>query len=90
MTMILLLLVVVAAGDFTGKLLKKLHKACQQEDGTDDPKKGSQLLEVYAIEIQMYTEQKDTKRLKQLYERSLKIQSAIAHPKIMGNRMIKP
>ena len=87
--MMMMTMVVVMGGDFAAKLLKKLHKACQQEDGTDDPKKGSQLLEVYAIEIQMYTEQKDTKRLKQLYERSLKIQSAIAHPKIMGNRLIE-
>lgn len=46
------------------QILKELHKSCQKEDGTDDQKKGSQLLEVYAIEIQMYTETKNNKKLK--------------------------
>ncbi|XP_022890689.1 COP9 signalosome complex subunit 2-like [Olea europaea var. sylvestris] len=46
------------------KILKELHKSCQKEDGTDDQKKGTQLLEVYAIEIQMYTETKNNKKLK--------------------------
>ena len=39
---------------------------------------------MYAIEIQMYTEQKNTKKLKQLYQRALTIKSAIPHPRIMG------
>jgi len=38
--------------------------SCQNEDGSDDQKKGTQLLEVYAIEIQMYTETKNNKKLK--------------------------
>lgn len=67
-----------------GKMLKELHKSCQREDGSDDQKKGTQLLEVYAIEIQMYTEQKNNKKLKQLYQRALTIKSAIPHPRIMG------
>ncbi|XP_014507811.1 COP9 signalosome complex subunit 2 isoform X2 [Vigna radiata var. radiata] len=46
------------------KILKELHKSYQREDGTDDHKKGTQLLEVYAIEIQMYTETKNNKKLK--------------------------
>ena len=50
----------------------------------DDVKKGTQLLEVYALEIQMYTEQKNSKKLKTLYEQSLHIKSAIPHPLIMG------
>ncbi|AEC07920.1 COP9 signalosome complex subunit 2 [Arabidopsis thaliana] len=66
------------------KILKELHKSCQKEDGTDDQKKGSQLLEVYAIEIQIYTETKDNKKLKQLYHKALAIKSAIPHPRIMG------
>lgn len=39
---------------------------------------------MYAIEIQMYTEQKNNKKLKQLYQRALTIKSAIPHPRIMG------
>jgi COP9 signalosome complex subunit 2 len=66
------------------KILRDLHRSCQNEDGSDDQRKGTQLLEVYAVEIQMYTEQKDTKKLKQLYTRALGVKSAIPHPRIMG------
>ncbi|KAF7269568.1 hypothetical protein GWI33_017457 [Rhynchophorus ferrugineus] len=54
------------------------------DDGEDDLKKGTQLLEIYALEIQMYTAQKNNKKLKTLYEQSLHIKSAIPHPLIMG------
>lgn len=72
--------------DFTKlqKILKQLHQSCQTDDGEDDLKKGTQLLEIYALEIQMYTVQKDNKKLKALYEQSLHIKSAIPHPLIMG------
>ena len=60
------------------------RRACQGEDGKDDLKKGTQLLEVYALEIQMHTELKNSKRLKELYSRALTIKSAIPHPRIMG------
>ena len=64
--------------------VRKLHKACQREDGTDDPSKGTYALEVYALEIQMYAETRNNKRLKALYQRALKVRSAVPHPKIMG------
>lgn len=44
--------------------LRELHKACQNEDGTDDPSKGTYSLEVYSLEILMYAETKNNKRLK--------------------------
>lgn len=34
----------------------------------DDQKKGTQLLELYALEIQMHTEKKDNKKLRATYE----------------------
>ncbi|XP_045156594.1 COP9 signalosome complex subunit 2 [Mercenaria mercenaria] len=73
-------------GDFNKlqRILKQLHISCQTDDGEDDLKKGTQLLEIYALEIQMYTEQKNNKKLKALYEQSLHIKSAIPHPLIMG------
>jgi COP9 signalosome complex subunit 2 len=46
------------------KILKELYRSCQHEDGSADQRKGTQLLEVYAVEIQMYTEQKNNKKLK--------------------------
>ncbi|KAJ9316186.1 hypothetical protein DTO271D3_3455 [Paecilomyces variotii] len=66
------------------KKLRELHRACQREDGTDDPSKGTYSLEVYALEIQMYAETKNNKRLKALYQRALRVRSAVPHPKIMG------
>lgn len=66
------------------KSIRELHRACQREDGTDDPSKGTYLLEVYALEIQMLSEQKNNKRLKALYSKSLAVKSAVPHPKIMG------
>ena len=66
------------------KLVKELHQACQREDGTDDPSKGTYALEIYALEIQMYAETRNNKRLKALYQRALRVRSAVPHPKIMG------
>ena len=56
----------------------------QTDDGDEDQKKATQLLEIYALEIQMYTEQKNNKALQQLYEQSLHIKGGIPHPLIMG------
>jgi COP9 signalosome complex subunit 2 len=83
--------------------VRELHKACQKEDGTDDPSKGTYSLEVYSLEISMYSETRNNKRLKvrlicrfvlfqhanvlnlqTLYQRALKVRSAVPHPKIMG------
>ncbi|CAG0898859.1 unnamed protein product [Cyprideis torosa] len=66
------------------KIIRQLRSSCLTEEGEDDPKKGTQLLEIYALEIQMCTAQKNSKRLKALYEQSLQIKSAIPHPLIMG------
>ncbi|CAO3689041.1 unnamed protein product [Rhizopus stolonifer] len=66
------------------KILNQLHSACQKDDGTDDQRKGTHLLEVLALEIQMYTETKNNKKLKELYQQCLSVKSAIPHPRIMG------
>jgi len=66
------------------KILRELHKSCENEQGEDDQKKGSQLVDIYALEIQMYTATKDNKKLKELYHKALEIKSAIPHPRIMG------
>ncbi|KAI7868604.1 PCI domain-containing protein [Spinellus fusiger] len=66
------------------KILRQLHIACQKDDGTDDQRKGTHLLEVLALEIQMHTETKNNKKLKELYQQCISIKSAIPHPRIMG------
>lgn len=73
-------------GDYTRlqKVLRNLRQSCQDEEGEEDMRKGTQLLEIYALEIQMYTQQKNNKKQKALYEQSLHVKSAIPHPLIMG------
>jgi len=66
------------------KKLRELHRACQKEDGTDDPSKGTYSLEIYALEIQMYSETRNNNLLKVLYQKALKVRSAVPHPKIQG------
>ncbi|CAG8606029.1 10341_t:CDS:10, partial [Scutellospora calospora] len=66
------------------KILRQLHLSCQKDDGTDDQRKGTHLLEIFALEIQMYTETKNNKKLKALYQQCLHVKSAIPHPRIMG------
>ncbi|KAH8885661.1 signalosome subunit 2 [Thozetella sp. PMI_491] len=72
--------------DYTAgaRKLKELHKACQKEDGSDDPSKGTYSLEIYALEIPMYAETKNNKQLKRLCQRALQVRSAVPHPKIQG------
>ena len=68
------------------KLLEQLHDSCKTPEGQDDvAKKGSLLIDVYALEIQMYTAVNDIKKLKGLYELSLEVtKSAVPTPRILG------
>ncbi|KAL1238237.1 COP9 signalosome complex subunit [Trichinella spiralis] len=69
----------------TSEVIKELRTSCKTEDDNlDENKKGTQLLEIYALEIQMYTEQKNNAQLKELYEQSLRIKSGIPHPLTMA------
>ena len=64
--------------------VREIHRACQKEDGADDPGKGTYSLEAYALEIQMFAEMKNNKRLKSLYQKALTVRSAVPHPKVQG------
>lgn len=64
--------------------IRELHKACEKEDGTEDPNKGTYSLEIYAMEIQMYASTKNNAQLKIIYPKALKIKSAVPHPRVMG------
>lgn len=66
------------------KSLRELHLACETTEGEEDQSKGSHLLEVYALEIQMYEDTKNSKKLKESYNRTLRVRSSITHPRIMG------
>jgi len=73
-------------GDFgnLSQTLKELKLSCSTSDGEDDLNKPTELLEIYALEIQMYTAQRNNKKLKALYDQSLQIKSAIPNPMILG------
>ncbi|CEG39080.1 COP9 signalosome, subunit CSN2 [Plasmopara halstedii] len=73
-------------GDFTRlrKIIKELLASCSEGDADDGVRRNSQLLEVYALQIQMYTAQKDNKKLVSIYEKALRTKSGVAHPKIIG------
>ena len=48
--------------DKLNKVLVQLHKAYEEDSNSEG--QGTLLVEVFAIEIQMYTEMKNTKKLK--------------------------
>jgi len=65
------------------KIIRDLHIAVDNGD-EQDQSKGTVLLEIYALEIQMYNETKNYKKLKEIYNATLQVRSAIPHPRIMG------
>ncbi|OBZ68563.1 COP9 signalosome complex subunit 2 [Grifola frondosa] len=66
------------------KLIRDLHRSTTGVEGEDQAQKGTQLLEIYALEIQMHNETKNFKKLKEIYNASNAVRSAIPHPRIMG------
>ncbi|EJF67104.1 PCI-domain-containing protein [Dichomitus squalens] len=66
------------------KILKELYTSTIGESGEDQAQKGTQLLEIYALEIQMHNERKNYKKLKEIYNASNAVRSAIPHPRILG------
>ncbi|KAK6908306.1 hypothetical protein I203_102307 [Kwoniella mangroviensis CBS 8507] len=68
-------------------ILKSLHATCAPTNGSsssDDQSKGSLLLELYAIEIQMYSDLKENRKLKEIYNAAMQVKNAIPHPRVMG------
>ncbi|KAI0375464.1 PCI-domain-containing protein [Pilatotrama ljubarskyi] len=66
------------------KILNELYRSTIGENADDQAQKGTQLLEIYALEIQMHNERKNYKKLKEIYNASNSVRSAIPHPRIMG------
>jgi len=78
-------------------VLEGLKNVCSSDEVQSDSKRGTQLLEVYALQIQLLSDallesfdNNSTARmhrrelLNQTYEKALAIRSAIPHPRIMG------
>lgn len=53
-------------------------------DRSDQSQQGTSLLEIYALEIQMHNEMRNFKKLKEIYNATLEVRSAIPHPHDMG------
>eukprot|EP00005_Dracoamoeba_jomungandri_P002331 CAMPEP_0174261040 /NCGR_PEP_ID=MMETSP0439-20130205/11197_1 /TAXON_ID=0 /ORGANISM="Stereomyxa ramosa, Strain Chinc5" /LENGTH=462 /DNA_ID=CAMNT_0015345451 /DNA_START=17 /DNA_END=1405 /DNA_ORIENTATION=+ len=66
-------------------ILDELKQSCMLPDGTENPKKGNQLLDIYALEIQMYMEKKDTKKVQDLYE--LGFETAKKNPGTLNSKL---
>jgi len=64
------------------RVLLKLHKSCQTPDGNDDKKeKGSELLEIYALEVKMSMAQHNSLKQKELYEKTKDLTAAVKDPR---------
>ncbi|KAI5998020.1 hypothetical protein EDD15DRAFT_2243085 [Pisolithus albus] len=67
------------------KLIQELHATTKAAmDNEDQSQRGTQLLEIYALEIQMHNEMRNFKKLKEIYNAANSVRSAIPHPRIMG------
>lgn len=73
------------------KNTKEAHQLLQQLfhklDKMSEVTKSAHLLELYSIEIQLYSDSNDITKLKELYNKTLSVQSTIPHPRI--NAIIK-
>ena len=66
------------------RLINSLKKTCQTADGKDDIGKGTYLLEVYCLEIQLCSMTLNSNRMKQIYPKTVNLNAAVADPRIMG------
>eukprot|EP01038_Epipyxis_sp_PR26KG_P007651 gene7651-10413_t len=66
------------------RLISVLKKSCQTSDGKDDPSKGTYLLEVYCLEIQLCSVTHNAAKMRQIYPKTMNLNAAVADPRIMG------
>jgi len=77
------------------KVIKELLRCCGGINGTDESddmnidtatfqQRGTQLQEVYALQIQLYSIQQDNKKLRELYHKALRVKSGLPHPRTLG------
>ena len=66
------------------RLISALKATCQNPDGSDDLSKGTLLLEIYCLEIQLCAATGNMARMKRIYPKTLNLNAAVADPRIMG------
>lgn len=67
------------------KILAELEESCKLPDGSENPKKASLLLDVYALQIQLHMERKDRKKTKELSEKGFAL--AKNNPGILNSKL---
>ncbi|KAI9506402.1 hypothetical protein GGI25_005157 [Coemansia spiralis] len=65
-------------------LLSELKSECQDAQGDPLPERGTQLLEINAMYLEMYEARNEIRKLKDIYLECAGIKSAIPHPRVMG------
>ena len=65
-------------------LIESFKSRCKTQQGVVDEKKSGSLLELYSIEIQICIAKKDHQRMKDVYEKTKNLSSAIVDPKSMA------
>jgi len=66
------------------RLMILLKQSCSLPDGTDDPAKAAQLLEIYCLEIMFCRMTHNAARMATIYPKTLHLNAAVADPRIMG------
>jgi len=72
------------------ELVEKCHKTLKKKDGSDDKSKSSQLLEIYAVKMEVATMHQDkgdesaAERLKDLFDRTSSLVADVNNPKVMS------
>lgn len=66
------------------KLLDELHLSCKNTTGEDDRSKGAQLLEIYAIKIQIMSAQNNRVAINELFERTNQLIADVNDPRSMS------
>lgn len=67
---------------FAWQVLGQLLASCQTASGQDDKKnKGSELLEIYALQIQISSKRGDSLKMKELYDKTKDLTAAVKDPR---------
>lgn len=72
------------SGENFFQLIESIKESCRLPDGSDDMKKSSVLLEVYSLEINLHMKTMNIPKIREIYEKTKNISSAIADPRTMG------
>jgi len=66
------------------RLMSILKQSCALPDGTDNPARAAQLLEIYCLEIMFCSVTHNAARMATIYPKTINLNAAVADPRIMG------